>query len=196
ARSARRRSGRPRRRRPGAGSCRRPAACASQPRALARGVPDVWSGPCEPGATAVTLLFMLRRENVLNVLPRDGDGRLAKTAAALQTLYPLLLLLLAAVILLHVFGFTALASYIGCGLAATAAALLAAPVAYYAIRDVVTRIVRLIERSRAQPASSEATDLPPAPRAVMAALRWSLAVAVTVIILRAWGIQPYEIKTV
>ncbi len=169
-------------------------------------------------ATALALVFLVRRETVLNVLPRADRGRLAGTVTVLRAAHPFLVLLALALLGMHLIGFKALAIYITMGLSSTIALIILATLIYYLteefsrwaadhiakIRPKSSTAEELVAPADESPDSTEAgtaaggqkQELKSSAfvRAFVGVVRWLLAAAVIVSSLSIWGIRPYELK--
>ncbi len=102
-------------------------------------------------ATGVVLLFLLRRETVLNIFPRAERGPFTRSAAILRRLYPLLLLLTAALVVMQPVGYRALAAFISNGLITALAAMVGASLAYSLAVDLMVAEVRRWRRATGRP---------------------------------------------
>jgi small-conductance mechanosensitive channel len=111
--------------------------------------------------TLAVLVFLFRKDAVLNIVPRTQRGRLAGTVTALHTFYPLLVILLLALVLLRFTGFSAMATYVSAGLTSTLGALSLAWVVYLFFRETIVGLVRHTRTTRETYAAS-ATTPPPA----------------------------------
>lgn len=171
-------------------------------------------------ATVITLLFLIRRDTVLNVFPRAERGRLAGLVTFLRAAHPFLIVLFVLLIVMHPIGFRAMAVYITTGLALTIALILAAMVVYQLAKELIrwsARRIRELHASYAPAAAAgetgaaqkpavqaggapaaegpaTASEFPPLARAALSVLRWALIAGVLVSSLSIWGIRPFEIK--
>ncbi len=169
-------------------------------------------------ATGLVLVFLIRRETVLNVFPRTERGRLAAVVTLLRAVHPFAMVLFLSLLVMQLIGYKALAIYMTVGLASTIAFILAAMLLYQLhkefVRWCVDRVHRMQEAYQtaqeketgeaAKTAESEGLtapgeqtrDFPPLARAIVTAARWILVAAVLVAALSIWGIRPYEIKQI
>lgn len=175
-------------------------------------------------ATALALVFLIRRETVLNVFPRGDRGRLAGTVTFLRAAHPFSILLVLALLAMHLIGFKALAIYISIGLSSTIGLIFLATVANSLTKEFCRWSVDRVRTIRKQyhvsdddqqpatatdPAAQGSTDvnaakqgedldakLPALARASIATIRWLLVGLVLVTSLSIWGIRPYELKRI
>ena len=175
-------------------------------------------------ATALALIFLLRRDTVLNVFPRTERGRLAGTVTFVRAAHPFLVLLALALLVMHLIGFKALAIYITVGLSSTLALVLAATVIYHMTKEfsqwVVDRMRTVQKRyatdddkdeaedarsqesgqgdsdAKKEPEKDKEAEQPTIARAGVAAVRWLLVASVLLVSLSIWGIRPYELKQI
>lgn len=175
-------------------------------------------------ANILVFVFLLRRETVLNIFPRTDRGRFSRTLAALRGAYPLIVLVAAGLVVMHLAGYVALALYVTVSVSTTIGLVLVAWLVHELVRELAVSAVRAARRRRraagdsnprenadaAAPPPSMETQTPPAPaletapevppedepsvRAALSASRWILTIAVLIAALSAWGVRPFEIK--
>lgn len=169
-------------------------------------------------ATALAIVFLVRRETVLNVLPRADRGRLAGTVTVLRAAHPFLVLLALALLGMHLIGFKALAIYITMGLSSTIGLIILATLVYHLTEEfsrwAADHIAKLRPKSEtAEEPSAQPEEAPESKdaatsvggpkqqvkssafvRAFVGVVRWVLVAAVIVTSLSIWGIRPYELK--
>ncbi len=169
-------------------------------------------------ATALAIVFLVRRETVLNVLPRAERGRLAGTVTLLRAAHPFLVLLSLALLGMHLIGYKALAIYITVGLSSTIALIILATLVYYLTEEFSRWAADHFAKIRPTTPTSEEQSAKPdeAPslteaassadtqkqqlktsaftRAFVGVVRWLLAAVVIVASLSIWGVRPYELK--
>lgn len=168
-------------------------------------------------ATIAFFCFLIRRETVLSVWPRNLRGRFAGTLTTLHAIYPAIVLFVLGLIFCRVVGYTALADYLSTGAVSTVLLLLAASVVYQFFRETLIRIAARIrethdELAATSPATPTHTAPAPAPnqaevsptlpteklpsiiRLPLSIAKWTLALTALVSALTIWGIRPYEIK--
>lgn len=173
----------------------------------------------EWGIVALTLgafVFLLWRDTVLGIFPRERRRGFAPSVATLRAVHVLLLIVTFSLIVLHLAGYEALAWYVSTGLTTTVAGLALGWLVDRLVRDFVRWIVERAQATSVHgPSLGAPVALPgssPAPegseklsardvrevsalaRLVLAAARLTIGVAVTVVVLIAWGVRPYEVK--
>ncbi|HKQ50067.1 MAG TPA: mechanosensitive ion channel domain-containing protein [Phycisphaerae bacterium] len=171
--------------------------------------------------TAVMLVFMVRRNTVLNVFPRNVRGQLAGLVTFFRAVHPFGIALFVLLLIMNLIGYRALAAYIVVGLGATLAYVLSGMLAYQLSKELIrwcTARIRHLHKiyapdeSEAKKPTGEsaapdagtaaptkptgAPEEPPLARAVVTAVRWALVLLVLMASLSIWGIRPYEIKLI
>lgn len=179
----------------------------------------LWSGYRVLSLVAV-LVFGLNRQAVLRVAHRSDQDRTGLVYVLVHSLYPVLYLGVVALLVLDVFGYHALTTYVVAGVTKSAVAVILARLCVRYARDVIRRYAgHLLELQKkdgagAEPAGSERLAAWHEGREVAlvdvreriesdvwfklasAALRWSVAGYTAVLVLGFWGISAVTLKRV
>ncbi len=166
------------------------------------------------------LVFGLNRQSVLRVAHRSDQDRTGLIYVLVHSLYPVLYLLIVALLILEILGYRALTTYVVAGAAKSAGALILARLCVRYARDVTKRYVGYLLALRSkEPAATDSSNTERAAawhegrevtlidardrvesdvwfKVVSAALRWSVAICTAVLVLGFWGVSSVTIKQV
>ncbi len=157
---------------------------------------------CKGVAFIMLLLFARRRDLVLRVFGRTEFIRHRRLYAAVVSLYPLVWLVLAALLVLQVLGYGALTQFVVLNALLTGLAIALGVMAGRIISEQAARLQKRAEAAQSSAATSgdeedvdrliggaAAREWSVIVAALGALLRWSIAIGVVVWIAAAWGIS-------
>lgn len=150
---------------------------------------------------AAVLAFGLNRQSVLRVAHRSDQDRTGLIYVLVHSLYPVLYLTVVALLVLDVLGYRALTTYVVAGVSKSVVAIILARLSVRYTRDVIRRYagyllaLRTKESASVDPSTAERVESDLWFKVASAAVRWSVAVSATVLVLGFWGVSSLTIKS-
>ncbi len=124
---------------------------------------------CVLAVNVLAVIFLLQRNTVLNIFPRAERGRYVRTLTTLRASYPAMLAVAIALVLMHLVGYRALASYLTLGITSSVALLLLAWVLHELLVEFAVRVAdraRDLRETYAEAGAGAKADAPAAGAAV------------------------------